>query len=91
MGLLCLFVENCKPSFDELMKYLTGSSTVPPLGLPTDFNIDFLHMCKDSCKYLPKVSTCAMAVTIPVHIATLGDMKDAFFTSITCELGFGCV
>ena len=66
VGLLCLFVENCYPSFNKLMKYLTGSGTLPLLGLPTHFSINFLHMCKDSCKCLPKVSICAMAVTIPV-------------------------
>ena len=90
VGLLCLFVENCYPSFNKLMKYLTGSGTIPPLGLLTHFKINFLHMSRDSCKCLPKVSIFAMVVTIPVHFATLSDMKDPFLTSIMCELGFGC-
>ena len=47
VGLLCLFVENCYPSFNKLMKYLTGSGTIPSLGLPTHFSINFLHMCRE--------------------------------------------
>ncbi|XP_078495362.1 uncharacterized protein LOC144750196 [Ciona intestinalis] len=64
----CCWNDDLFPlEFQKLMKFLTGSSTLPPLGLPNDLSISFLHGCRLSpggtkCRCLPTVSTCAISV-----------------------------
>lgn len=75
------------------MKYLTGSERIPPLGLPPCINIEFKHNCKPSkegtvCNCLPVVSTCAMRITLPVHIKTDECMVDKFTFAIEDGPGF---
>ena len=74
------------------MQFLTGTVSVPPLGLPHhEFTMNFVHACSSSCRCLPKVSTCALVIHLPVHIASMEEMKEAFQLALTCEVGFGCV
>ncbi|XP_078490016.1 ubiquitin-protein ligase E3C-like [Ciona intestinalis] len=93
----CCWNDDLFPlEFQKLMKFLTGSSTLPPLGLPNDLSISFLHGCRLSpggtkCRCLPTVSTCAISVVLPVHIETQEEMLNVFQCAITCEIGFGQV
>ena len=70
------------------MKFLTGSSSVPVLGLPSKFNVEFIHECPRACKCCPTVSTCDLTLKIPVHYNTKDETKNVFQTAVDLSKGF---
>ena len=62
------------------MKFVSGTSSIPPLGLLRKLKVLFKHWCTNrnqSCKFKPTVSTCALTLTLPVHYNNNQAMKEA--------------
>ena len=73
------------------LKWAVGSSTIPPLGLPKKLSIQFLHGCVVGCRCRPTTSTCALKITLPVHLDNADDMKSIMGSAIADSEGFGLV
>lgn len=73
------------------LKWTVGSSTIPPLGLPKKLSIQFLHGCVVGCRCRPITSTCALKITLPVHLDNADDMKSIMGSAIADSEGFGLV
>ena len=90
------FPGNAIVTISKIAKFLTGSTKKPATGLNKNVTVKFKHGCFPSkggnmCKCLLTVSTCEIVVTIPVHITSEGDMKNAFKDALLCETGFGLI
>ena len=73
------------------MKFLTGSETIPSHLFPERISINFKHGCETNCKCYPTVSTCAVSISIPVHINNDEEMKRTFVEALSLDMGFGRV
>ena len=73
------------------LKWAVGSSTIPPLGLPKKLSIQFLHGCVVGCRCWPTTSTCALKITLPVHLDNADDMKSIVGSAVADSEGFGLV
>lgn len=71
------------------LKWLTGSSSVPILGLPKKIEVSFLHNCLSGCRCRPTTSTCDLCLTIPVHLDDEDSMSTVFTSAIADAEGFG--
>ena len=74
----------------DIMQFISGSPSVPPLGLPSNGKILILfkHGCSNSCSCKPNVSTCSLSMTIPVHYDSLESMREALVDAVKMSLGF---
>ena len=73
------------------MKFISGTSSIPPLGLPSKLTINFKHWCRalpKECKCKPTVSTCALSLTLPVHNQTMEVMKRSLCDAVKMSQGF---
>ena len=76
----CNFSGECEIKLSGIMKFLTGSSTVPPSGLANKLAVIFKHWCTNlpgTCLCKLSVSTCSLTLTLPVHYPTVLSMKKA--------------
>ena len=73
----------------DLLKWLTGCRTIPPLGFPTGFTVKFVHGCNDNCKCRPTVSTCFLYINLPVHLCDEDDMIATMHSAVQESKGFG--
>lgn len=74
----------------HLLKWTTGSPTVPVLGFGKPFSVAFVH-CQDGCRCRPTVSTCDIVVKLPVHIKNEEEMVAMMTSAIKDSSGFGLV
>ena len=68
------------------MKFVSGTSSIPPLGLPGKLKVLFKHWCTNSngsCKYKRTVS-----LTLPVHYNNKQAMKEALTEAARMPQGF---
>ena len=73
------------------MKFLAGSSTVPPSGLANKLAVIFKHWCTNlprTCLCKPSVSTCSLTLTVPVHCPTMLSMKKALEDTVKLSQRF---
>lgn len=85
------FSGECEIKLSDIMKFLTGSSTVPPSRLANKLTVIFKHWCtnlprKRICK--PSVSTCSLTLTIPVYYSTMLTMEKALEDVVKLSQGF---
>ena len=74
-----------------MMKFLTASERITPLGSPSKFKVYFKNDCGEGCTCYPTVSTCNYHVTVPLHMADDDAMLNIFSVAINEEIGFGRV
>ena len=79
-----LFVE-------DILQWLTGARSIPPLGFSKRIKCQFLHGCQPDCKCRPTTSTCDLVITLPVHLSTEDDMKEIMTSALIDCIGFGCL
>ena len=72
-----------------MMKFLTASESITPLGSPSNFKVYFKNDCREGYTCYPTVSTCSYHVTVPLHIADDDAMLNIFSVAINGEIGFG--
>eukprot|EP00794_Sanderia_malayensis_P011469 gene11469-12665_t len=75
----------------DLAQFITGSATMPPLGLPYAIKVGFKHGCPVGCKCRPTASTCTLTLYIPCHASTWEAMKELFTSALKDCNGFGNV
>eukprot|EP00794_Sanderia_malayensis_P012422 gene12422-13707_t len=75
----------------DLAQFITGSATMPPLGLPYAIKVGFKHGCPVGCKCRPTASTCTLTLYIPCHASTWEAMKELFTSALQDCSGFGNV
>ena len=73
----------------DLMRFITGSFQLPPLGLPEPIEVKFIHGCANGCRCRPSVSTCKLILKIPVHISTFESMEEILTSAMLEGFGFG--
>ena len=90
-----MFTENVTSSLDQpsislknIMKFLTGSFSIPILGLPSQLRVEFVHGCPQSCRCKPSVSTCDLTLKIAVHYSTVDCMVEVLKEALTLCRGF---
>ncbi|VDI19350.1 Hypothetical predicted protein [Mytilus galloprovincialis] len=69
---------------DDVLRFITGCSSVPPGGFDARFSIGFT----EERKY-PTVSTCTFEVVLPLHLKNYNTFKDIMIESIVSGPGFG--
>ena len=74
-----------------MMKFLTGSGSVPVLGLPSKMRVEFKHGCIIECRCKPSVSTCDLTLNIAVHYRTVGQIEETFMDAISLSSGFDTI
>lgn len=87
---IMIFSEESLVKFNDVMKFITGSSSIPPGGLQRNLSTEFVHGCAPLCKCLPTISTCSLTVRLPVHLTSEEEMKAAFSMAIAGEVGINC-
>ena len=85
------FLADVGLTVGDIFKFITGSKSLPPLGLPNKLTILFKHDCLKDCRCRPTASTCALSMTIPVHIKTDEGMLEMILSAVKEGLGFGNV
>ena len=71
------------------MKFLTESETIPPHLFPEQISVNFKHGCETNRKCYLTISTCAVSISIPVHINNDEEMKRIFVEALSLDMGFG--
>lgn len=85
-----LFVFNLDQDvLTKLFKFITGATTVPPLGLPKGITVKFKHGCPAECKCRPTISTCDISITFPVHYSGPEEFKKYLEFAMVEGVGFG--
>ena len=69
-------------SLMDLVKWMTGSSQIPPLGFPKKFM---------GCCCRPTTSTCDTTIKLPVHIDNEKAMEDMIASAVKDSYGFGLI
>lgn len=85
------FLEESKYQINDICQFITGSWTLPIHGFENKIIVQFLHSCKEKCGCLPTVSTCALTITLPIHIENIDKMIKIMDTAITESPFFGRV
>ena len=85
------FLVNVGLTVGDIFKFITGSKSLPPLGLPNKLTVLFKHDCVKDCRCRPTASTCALSMTISVHIKTDEEMLEMILSAVKEGLGFGNV
>lgn len=76
----------CSLSFNSLLEFMTGASTVPPLGFDKYITIDFYD--KASSNHYPTVSTCDMHIWLPRGTEP-EELQRLMQEAVACSPGFG--
>ena len=82
------FSGSSRISFSKFMKFLVGTDTALPLGLPSPISVNFIHTCSPNCNCKLKVSTCTLTISLPVHYKNIGTMTQAVEDSVLLSHGF---
>lgn len=75
-------------SVAALLQWITGSSSIPPLGFPRKITCDFLHGCFPECACRPITSTCDLMITLPIHANNEEKMNMVMVSALTESKGF---
>ena len=78
-------------TINDLVKWMTGTKTVPVLGFPKKFSITFVHGCDAGCRCRPTTSTCDLLLKMPVHISSFDDMVEMMSSALQDCIGFGLI
>ena len=88
LTIFCLLEHDIR--LEELMKFITGTRTIPPLGLPHKLKIYFKRECEKmtSCKCKVSTMTCDLTLHLPMHYKTQTDMVGVLVESVQLSRGF---
>ena len=73
----------------HMVKFITGTFQVRPIGFPSAIKVKFLHGCSNGCKCRPVASTCSLTLTLPIHSCSSDELGDLLISSLT-ECGGFC-
>ena len=89
MILHILAIEDHDLELKHLFRFMTGSYSLPPLGLPGDLKVKFVHGCPPECRCRPTASTCDLHICLPVHASTINEMRELMTSAMLEGFGFG--
>ena len=72
---------------EKLMKFLTGSETIPAFAGSTNIEVLFDQRCPESCRCFPTVSTCSFSLNIPIDVKDDKEMITMFGTALLGDVG----
>ena len=72
----------------DVLRFISGSPSIPALGFGTQIEITFRHCLDTSCRCLPNTSTCALVFHLPNHCSDGSQMKKMMTTAIRGGYGF---
>lgn len=81
--------DNTAATLSTLYKFITGTHTIPPCGLPKDITVKFKHHCDEKCRCRPTASTCDVSLTLPLHYTDYPDFNACMSTAFVEAHGFG--
>ena len=81
-------LEACNLSPKCMMKFLTASENITPLGCLPDLKIYFKNDCGEGCTYYPTVGACNYHVTLPLHKADDDAMLNIVSIAIKEKIDF---
>ena len=84
---LCYFVD--QDVLAKLLKFITGTNSIPPLGLPKEIIVKFKHGCLAECKCRATTSTCDLSITFPVHYSGAEEFKKYLDSALEEGIGLG--
>lgn len=70
----------------NVLKFMTGCSTIPPGGFETKFSIQFMEE-----RRYPSVSTCTFTIKLPLNLHEYKCFKEVMIEAIVSGAGFGNV
>ncbi|ROI15246.1 G2/M phase-specific E3 ubiquitin-protein ligase [Anabarilius grahami] len=73
-------------TFQEMLVFITGADSIPPLGFPGEPRIEFYTQ---ESRRLPFASTCGMVLFLPRGIQEEEELTDLLNTALKGYLGFG--
>ena len=73
------------------MKFITGTYTMPPLGMPRKLKITFKHDCLLGCACKITVSTCTLRANLPCHYRSHAAMLETIVSSVKLSRGFDAI
>ena len=74
-------------SLPALLRYITGSSAIPPLGLSIPVQVCYQH-CDDDAIY-PKAQACFSKLLLPVTHKNQESFNEAFKKALEYGAGYG--
>ena len=74
-----------------MMKFLTASESITPLGSPSKFKVYFKNDCGEGCTCYPPANTCNYHVTVRLHVADDDALLNISSVAINGEIVFGRV
>ena len=72
----------------HVLKFMTGSDQIPPLGFPSLIKIHFLQGCNPGRKCRPTSSTCFLTLSLPVHTCNSDELGELLISAVNDCCGF---
>ena len=73
------------------MKFITGTSTIPLLGMSRKIKMTSKHDCSVGCACKITVSTCTLQVNLPYHYGSHATMLETAVSSVKLSRGFDAI
>ncbi len=83
-----ILANDVEINLSQVLSFVTGSSTIPPMGFPGPICISFIE---DREATLPVASTCSMTLRLPVILVDTAEFKQKIVYDIANTIGFGQV
>ena len=64
----------------NILKWISGTKTVPLLGFQERLSIAFVHGCPDNCRCHPTASLCDLSMKVSVLINSFNEMFEMMTT-----------
>ena len=71
--LVCSIIGNASLRLENVLQFMTGSPSIPPLRFDKNITMKFKHCIDNKCQCRPAASTCALDLTLPVHFSSSED------------------
>ena len=81
-------LESSEPlNLGDLLRFITGVSAVPPMGLTNNIKIDFLE--ESPSNTLPKAQACFYRLSLPVVHSSFESFRKGFMTALNFGGSYG--
>lgn len=80
------FIEKGSDGLRKLLHFITGLSTIPPLGLKQQIEVEFHSNSKSFF-----AETCVYVLKVPINHDSFEDFMEKVYEACGNSQGFGCV
>ena len=78
-----MLADQDKINLNSLLRFITGLSSVPPMGLENKISIGFIE------EVFPKAQACFCKISLPVIHSSFEEFHKAFMTALELGGGYG--